>query len=269
MKVKHLTLKAHKCFETLDLDLDSNIVILTGLNGSGKTTILESIADGLMEADLSTTSSTPFSGCTLTYEREDMSSVPVFAYYGVHRREAVPEHWNETPDSALGTQEHFSFLSWLQERAHKGEFQSRMVQKHVNKIQGLLREVWENFDCFEVGPEGEILFATKYGVSLPFESQSSSAKSLCMIFADLAWRCVHFNPLDEVEDVYGVVLIDLIEISLHIQVQRKVIDFLKSSFPRMQFILTTHSPCSISRQEWVYALREEGPVRVDIHRPTH
>lgn len=43
-------------------------------------------------------------------------------------------------------------------------------------------------------------------------------------------------------DVQGVVLIDEIETHLHIDLQKKILPFLTSFFPKIQFIVTTHSP---------------------------
>ncbi|NIM16520.1 MAG: AAA family ATPase [Candidatus Aminicenantes bacterium] len=43
-------------------------------------------------------------------------------------------------------------------------------------------------------------------------------------------------------DVQGVVLIDELETHLHIDLQKKVFPFLTRFFPRIQFIVTTHSP---------------------------
>lgn len=43
-------------------------------------------------------------------------------------------------------------------------------------------------------------------------------------------------------DVQGVVLIDEIEAHLHIDLQKKILPFLTSFFPGIQFIVTTHSP---------------------------
>jgi predicted ATP-dependent endonuclease of OLD family len=47
-------------------------------------------------------------------------------------------------------------------------------------------------------------------------------------------------------DVQGIVLIDEIETHLHIELQKKVLPFLTSFFPKIQFIVTTHSPFVIN-----------------------
>lgn len=43
-------------------------------------------------------------------------------------------------------------------------------------------------------------------------------------------------------DVEGIVLIDELETHLHIDLQKKILPFLVDFFPRIQFIVTTHSP---------------------------
>ncbi|MCI9174240.1 MAG: ATP-binding protein [Lachnospiraceae bacterium] len=43
-------------------------------------------------------------------------------------------------------------------------------------------------------------------------------------------------------DVEGIVLIDELETHLHIELQKKILPFLTAFFPRIQFIVTTHSP---------------------------
>lgn len=50
-------------------------------------------------------------------------------------------------------------------------------------------------------------------------------------------------------NVQGVVLIDEVETHLHVELQKKVLPFLISFFPKVQFIVTTHSPFVINSVE--------------------
>ncbi|QHS62377.1 AAA family ATPase [Chitinophaga agri] len=50
-------------------------------------------------------------------------------------------------------------------------------------------------------------------------------------------------------DIEGIVLIDEIETHLHIELQKKILPFLTSFFPKIQFIVTTHSPFVLSSIE--------------------
>ena len=47
-------------------------------------------------------------------------------------------------------------------------------------------------------------------------------------------------------DKEGIVLIDEVETHLHIELQKKIMPFLTSFFPNIQFIVTTHSPFVIN-----------------------
>ena len=50
-------------------------------------------------------------------------------------------------------------------------------------------------------------------------------------------------------DIQGIVLIDEIETHLHIDLQKKILPFLIAFFPKIQFIVTTHSPFVITSIE--------------------
>lgn len=50
-------------------------------------------------------------------------------------------------------------------------------------------------------------------------------------------------------DMQGVVLIDEIETHLHLELQKRILKILLTIFPRIQFIVTTHSPFILSSLE--------------------
>ena len=67
---------------------------------------------------------------------------------------------------------------------------------------------------------------------------------LCMV-ADLAYRMVRLNPFlgrRAILDTPGIVLIDEIDMHLHPSWQQTVLLDLQKAFPKVQFIVTTHSP---------------------------
>jgi predicted ATPase len=78
-------------------------------------------------------------------------------------------------------------------------------------------------------------------IDLPdgFRSAAAWIADLCSIWCEkapsLAENC---NPAD----IYGVVLIDEIDLHLHPSMQRTLIPRLRKAFPRVQWIVTTHSP---------------------------
>lgn len=63
--------------------------------------------------------------------------------------------------------------------------------------------------------------------------------------ADLAYRCLKLNPHlgdNALKETPGLVLIDEIDLHLHPNWQRRIVSDLKSAFPKIQFVATTHSP---------------------------
>ena len=77
------------------------------------------------------------------------------------------------------------------------------------------------------------------------EELSDGFSSVIQIVSDLILR-MDKNWLlgDEISqyDTEGIVLIDEIETHLHIGLQKKIMPFLTQFFPKIQFIVTTHSP---------------------------
>lgn len=69
---------------------------------------------------------------------------------------------------------------------------------------------------------------------------SSGFSSILSIYTDLLIKA----ELDKIlkDDMTGIVLIDEIDAHLHVTLQKKVFSFFSSSFPKMQFIISTHSP---------------------------
>lgn len=78
-----------------------------------------------------------------------------------------------------------------------------------------------------------------------FDELSDGYSSVIHIVSDLILR-MDKNWLlgDKLSqyDIEGIVLIDELETHLHIELQKKILPFLTTFFPRIQFIVTTHSP---------------------------
>lgn len=76
-------------------------------------------------------------------------------------------------------------------------------------------------------------------------NMSDGLKAMLNLVAELAFRCVilnGFNGENAVVQTEGVVLIDELDMHLHPIWQKHVVGDLKAAFPKLQFIVTTHSP---------------------------
>lgn len=81
--------------------------------------------------------------------------------------------------------------------------------------------------------------------SFGFDQLSDGYSAIIRIVSDLILRMEQNWILNEKissYDIEGVALIDELETHLHIELQRKILPFLTAFFPRIQFIVTTHSP---------------------------
>jgi predicted ATP-binding protein involved in virulence len=91
----------------------------------------------------------------------------------------------------------------------------------------------------------ELIATSKDGRTLPFRMLSDGVRNMIGMIADIAYRCITLNPLLSTEAARltpGIVLIDEIDLHLHPNWQRRVVDDLKRTFPKIQFFATTHSP---------------------------
>jgi energy-coupling factor transporter ATP-binding protein EcfA2 len=73
-----------------------------------------------------------------------------------------------------------------------------------------------------------------------FQALSSGYLAIFDIYADLLMKTAYLDVSPE--KLHGIVLIDEIDVHLHVSLQRKILPFFIRSFPNIQFIVTTHSP---------------------------
>ena len=114
-------------------------------------------------------------------------------------------------------------------------------------------------------PEERSLAAvSRSGASLPVDLLSDGIRTMIGLVGDLAYRASLMNPhhgVNACRRVRGLVLIDEVDMHLHPEWQQLVLPSLREAFPRVQFIVTTHSPQVIStvRRECIRILtRHDG-----------
>ena len=90
------------------------------------------------------------------------------------------------------------------------------------------------------------------GHEAPWSELSDGYHVFIALVADIARRAVMLNEFDGADAparVEGVVLIDELDLHLHPRWQRVALPRLRDAFPRLQFIITTHSPQVLSSAE--------------------
>ncbi|MEP7126261.1 MAG: AAA family ATPase [Byssovorax sp.] len=110
----------------------------------------------------------------------------------------------------------------------------------------VVRSLGSDYDDVRFDAELQGLAAKRAGGPwMPFRRLSDGARNMFGMVADLAVRCARLNPHfghQAPEKTSGIVLVDELDLHLHPSWQRRIIGDLRTAFPLVQFIATTHSP---------------------------
>lgn len=120
--------------------------------------------------------------------------------------------------------------------------EAQRIEKWFKKLECDLRNLFEDQSLELRFDSNSFVFKIHQVGKEPYALQtlSSGFSSIMSIYADLITKISlrSINP----DDLRGVVIIDEIDAHLHVSLQKKILAFLKNSFPKVQFIVTTHSP---------------------------
>lgn len=192
--------------------------------------------------------------------RKDPFTLPLFAYYGVHRallelpqrRKGFPAGHEriEALAGALNATSNFkSAFIWF----YNKENEEIRLQKKLRNFDATLpdldavrRAISRMFpDITEPHIQAIPLrfMVRKNGLSLAIDQLSDGYKTLFGLVIDLSARMAMGNPhLDDPLQSPAVVMIDEVDLHLHPAWQRTVITDLLRTFPNTQFLVSTHSP---------------------------
>lgn len=142
-------------------------------------------------------------------------------------------------DEGLASFERWMIFLDYQKAKSNDKKSNQMFDLGISTINALLPK-GVRFDSID--SKGLILFDVN-GEKVPTISLSDGYRSVLALGGDLVWRLITSfpnspNPLHE----RGVVLIDELDIHLHPSWQRQIAGWLRTQFPNLQFIVTTHSP---------------------------
>lgn len=131
------------------------------------------------------------------------------------------------------------YLDYRISKDRKDDVAKRQKEWGIKAINQLLPEGNE-FDSIDAN--GRIWFKTGK-TKASTVSLSDGFRSIMALAGDLVWRLIEAfpestNPLEE----QGIVLIDELDIHLHPTWQRQIAGLLRQTFPKIQFIMATHSP---------------------------
>ena len=136
----------------------------------------------------------------------------------------------------------FRVLSAL-EAEGQSENANFIGRRAVEALQRALNVFLEGFSNIRIPDGPPSVEVDKLGVPLSLPQLSDGERSFIAIVVDLSRRLALANPrLDNPLRGAGVALIDELELHLHPKWQLEVLEKLRTTFPNIQFICTTHSP---------------------------
>jgi predicted ATP-binding protein involved in virulence len=121
-----------------------------------------------------------------------------------------------------------------------------VIEKWQNDFEQILRKLFDDETLYLdfVRSSYNFNIITKGHKPFTLKELSDGYCSVLDIIAEILLRAE--NKSINAYDLQGIVLIDEIETHLHIDLQKKILPFLTSFFPKIQFIVTTHSPFVLS-----------------------
>ena len=141
------------------------------------------------------------------------------------------------------------FASWL---SMKQSVDVERNQQALTAVQSAVRRFLPGYDNLRLsGADDSTLLIDRRGETLAVRQLSHGERGILAVMLDLTWRMGHLNSelTDPAGEAGAVVLIDEIDLHLHPKWQRQIVRKLTETFPRCQFIATTHSPQIIGEVE--------------------
>lgn len=204
--------------------------------------------------------------------------LPVIAYHGTGRlwvqkrsrsaarSKRVRSRFDAYENCLEAASDEKSFLDWFKAMEWTA-YQEETEPMALKVVRETLRETIPG--CIDLryrSKEGELVALFDDGRRLPTRMLSDGFRTMLGLVCDLAWRCATLNPqlgVRAAKETPGVVLIDEIDLHLHPNWQRRVVDDLRRCFPRVQFFLTTHSPFIVQSLRAGEVVALSGPRHLD------
>ncbi|MDJ0842575.1 MAG: AAA family ATPase [Acidobacteriota bacterium] len=249
------------------IPVNARWIFLLGGNGSGKTSLLQALAVGLYgNADIDIDDVSENRSCEVEIE---------FRYHGINPAGKVIDqfYWNEThwnpvskpsglitygpsrlvrrarddgeimgPTQSIHSEyaKYRNIHLWMKDRSLEANSGDSLAGDKLERVKSLLVELMPNVT--EIQIEGSQIRYLEEGRLIPSHHLSAGHKSILAMIGDMLMRLMEAQPeVTAPEDLFGVVLIDELEVHLHPDWQVRLPGLLSKVFPKVQFIASTHS----------------------------
>lgn len=196
---------------------------------------------------------------------------PIIAYYGAGRawlpsnqsnKRAqldgnISRRWNAFYDCFEGRIRLADLQTWFQKEAIASVKRQGKMRSNYEVVKFAILRCIPGADDLWFDPDLSQIVLSIEKNPQPFSNLSAGQKMMVALIADIAIKVVTQNASflpkalnnlgqDELPEILqktsGLVLIDEIDVHLHPKWQRQVVNALKTTFPSIQFVCTTHSP---------------------------
>jgi len=264
-KVRHL--------ENLSINLGSEKkhLILTGKNGSGKTSVLEALNKYFIDF-FSRQHSRPLGEIKKLYDvvypiwfkhtADDMygfrhNEENIYAFFSVKRDTTTMEKPNGIEKVELSKMKNEKlnkyFLKYIVALKAERSFAKddrddetvKKIDSWFNTFEEMLKQIFNDpsvkleFDRRNI-MSYNFLIKRSNREAFGFTTLSDGYSAIIDIVTELLLKIE--TTQTKSFDVEGIVLIDEVETHLHVEMQKNIMPLLTSFFPNIQFIVTTHSP---------------------------
>lgn len=141
------------------------------------------------------------------------------------------------------------FLSWY--KTYEDEAQKFQHPKDIEKLDAFntaVLSVLKDYDWKTMNfsnRDNDLKGTLNSGLQINYSTQISAGhRVLINLIADIAYHCIILNPqlgINTCTESEGIVLIDEIQNSIDKPTQQKLLGYLHIVFPKIQFIIATHS----------------------------
>lgn len=247
-------------------NLDQKVNILSGINGVGKSTILNKVVKGLVHGGEFT--SNVVAGVRMKVVPEDARWIRYDVIRSFDRQLMTSELVNKVVDASVTTE-----LDWqlyqlqrkyldyqvnignriievLQSGEADGAQRAQEISEPKKKFQDMIDRLFAETGKRLIRTKNDIAFSQIGEVLTPYQLSSGEKQMLVILLTVL------------IEDNQPYVLfMDEPEVSLHIDWQQRLIDMIIDLNPNVQIILTTHSPAVIMNG-WMDKVTEVSDITI-------
>ena len=275
--IKSIDIKDFYSIKNINLENleDKKEIYILGENGDGKSLFLQALTVGLKGVDEGDVFNLVKSQKDYELKIKDSNSniydskenvyKNLFAY-GANRNNNCQMKEDESGyltlfNSAWDLKNPMEWLITLEHKELRGEINILSVDNAKKLLQELL-----NSDV-QIDITAQTVTFTEKGSFVTFEQLSAGYKGVITIIADLLVRLSENQPnVSSIHEFKGIVLIDEVELHLHPKWKYNFVKKLRDIFPKIQFIMTTHSPTVLlgaSKEAVFYKIyKEDGEVKI-------